>query len=171
MGCNAKEGCPRNRPPHIRVMLRPAFASLLCALGLALALGAAEAPLGTFDRVTIAPTKTSIYIGTVALTMPTFARKNGTYHSSYAAKVFPYFFSNEKGALAITLSDESLRKLERGETVEFSGRAVNTDGEERRVEGKATPADALSGKIKVRVLVAKHLELIFNTSYRFGEQG
>jgi hypothetical protein len=152
-------------------MLRPAFASLLCALGLALALGAAEAPLGTFDRVTIAPTKTSIYIGTVALTMPTFARKNGTYHSSYAAKVFPYFFSNEKGALAITLSDESLRKLERGETVEFSGRAVNTDGEERRVEGKATPADALSGKIKVRVLVAKHLELIFNTSYRFGEQG
>ena len=171
MGCNAKEGCPRNRPPHIRVMLRPAFASLLCALGLALALGAAEAPLGTFERVTIAPTKTSIYIGTVALTMPTFARKNGTYHSSYAAKVFPYFFSNEKGALAITLSDESLRKLERGETVEFSGRAVNTDGEERRVEGKATPADALSGKIKVRVLVAKHLELIFNTSYRFGEQG
>ena len=55
--------------------------------------------------------------------------------------------------------------------MEFSGRAVNTDGEERRVEGKATPADALSGKIKVRVLVAKHLELIFNTSYRFGEQG
>ena len=51
-------------------MLRRAFASLLCALGLALAVGAAEAPLGTFDRVTIAPTKTSIYIGTVALTMP-----------------------------------------------------------------------------------------------------
>lgn len=149
-------------------MLRPAFASLLCALGLALAVGAAEAPLGTFDRVTIAPTNTSIYIGTVALTMPAFDRKNGTYHSSYAAKVFPYFFSNEKGALAITLSDESLRQLERGETVEFSGRAVNTDGEERRVEGKATPADALSGKIKVRVFVAKRLELIFNTSYRFG---
>jgi hypothetical protein len=149
-------------------MLRCASASLLCALGLALAVGAAEAPLGTFDRVTIAPTNTSIYIGTVAMTMPAFERNNGVYHSSYVAKVFPYFFSNEKGALAITLSDESLRKLERGETVEFSGRAVNTDGEERRVEGKATPADALSGKIKVRVFVSKRIELIFNTSYRFG---
>ena len=149
-------------------MLRCASASLLCALGLALAVGAAEAPLGTFDRVTIAPTKTSIYIGTVAMTMPAFERNNGVYHSSYVAKVFPYFFSNEKGALAITLSDESLRKLERGETVQFSGRAVNTDGEERRVEGKATPADALSGKIKVRVFVSKRIELIFNTSYQFG---
>jgi hypothetical protein len=145
-------------------MLRCASASLLCALGLALAVGAAEAPLGTFDRVTM----TSIYIGTVALTMPAFERKNGVYQSSYEAKVFPYFFSNEKGALAITLSDESLRKLERGETAQFSGRAVNTDSEERRVEGKATPADALSGKIKVRVFVSKRIELIFNTSYRFG---
>jgi hypothetical protein len=168
MRCNAKEGCRRIRHPHIRAMLRCASASLLCALGLALAVGAAEAPLGTFDRVTIAPTNTSIYIGTVAMTMPAFERNNGVYHSSYVAKVFPYFFSNEKGALAITLSDESLRKLERGETVEFSGRAVNTDGEERRVEGKATPADALSGKIKVRVFVSKRIELIFNTSYRFG---
>lgn len=149
-------------------MLRRAFASLLCALGLALAVGAAETPLDRFDRVTIAPTKTSIYIGTVAMTMPVFVRKNGVYESTYAAKVFPYFFSNEKGTLAITLTDESLRKLERGETVEFSGRAVNTDGEERRVEGKATPADALSGKIKVRVFVSKRIELIFNTSYRFG---
>ena len=153
-------------------MLRRAIASLLCVLGLALAAGAAETPIGTFDRVTIAPTKTSIYIGTVALTMPTFVRKNGAYESSYAAKVFPYFFSNEKGALTITLSDESLRKLERGEPVEFSGRAVNTEDEERRIEGKATPdgkAGGLKGKIKVRVFVSKRIELIFNTSYRFGE--
>jgi hypothetical protein len=99
-------------------------------------------------------------------------RKNGTYASSYTANVFPYFFSNEKGTLAITLPDESLRKLERGEPVEFSGRAVNTDGEERRITGKATPeegAHALSGKIKVRVFVSKRIELIFNTSYRFGD--
>jgi hypothetical protein len=122
--------------------------------------------------VIIAPTKTSIYIGTVAMTMTTFVRKNGTFESSYAAKVFPYFFANEKGTLAITFSDENLRKLERGEPVEFSGRAVNTDGEERRIEGKATPDEAvagLKGKIKVRVFVSKRIELIFNTSYRFGE--
>lgn len=155
-------------------MVRRPFAVFVCALGLRLAMCGAEAPLSTFDRVTIAPTKTSIYIGSVAMTMPTLVRKNGTYESSYAAKVFPYFFSNEKGTLAIALADEALRKLERGEPVEFSGRAVNTDGEERRIEGKATPhptaVGGLAGKIKVRVFVSKRIELIFNTSYRFGEK-
>lgn len=151
-------------------MVRRPFAVCICALGLRLAMCGAEAPLSTFDRVTIAPTKTSIYIGSVAMTMPTFVRKNGTYESSYAAKVFPYFFSNENGTLTIALADEALRKLERGEPVEFSGRAVNTDGEERRIEGKATPNAAdggTEGKIKVRVFVSKRIELIFNTSYRF----
>ena len=153
-------------------MFRRPWITLIYALGLVFAARAAETPISAFNQVTIAPTKTSIYIGTVAMTMPTFVRKHGAYESSYAAKVFPYFFSNEKGTLAITLSDESLRKLERGEPVEFSGRAQNTDGEERRIEGKAMPdegAGGLRGKIKVRVFVSKRIELIFNTSYRFGE--
>lgn len=169
--------CPANDRTQIRGMMPHPLGTVLRVIAITLTLacatlGAAEAPLSTFDRVTIEPTKTSIYIGTVSMTMPPYVRKNGTYESSYAAKVFPYFFSNEKGTLAITLADESLRKLERGEPVEFSGRAVNTDGEERRIEGKATPdgtAGGLRGKIKVRVFVSKRIELIFNTSYRFGE--
>lgn len=136
---------------------------------------AADAPLPSptlsrYDRVEIAPTKTSIYIGTVALTLPAMERKNGGYEASYAAKVFPYFFYNEKGTMRIVFPDESLRKLERGEVVEFSGRAENTEKEERRVEGKATPdegAGGLKGKIKVRVWVSQRVELIFNTTYRF----
>jgi len=161
-------------------MFRRRIAASVCARVLAWVLAcaamtgarAAEAPISAFERVMIEPTKTSIYIGTVAMTMPVFVRKAGVYESTYAAKVFPYFFSSERGSLAITLSDENLRRLEKGETVEFSGRAVNTDGGERRVEGKATPAEAsggLSGKIKVRVFVSKRVELIFNTSYRFGK--
>lgn len=156
-------------------MSRRPFAALLCILALVQAsMGrGAEAPLATFDHVAIEPTKTSIYIGTVSMTMPTFVRKNGAYESAYVAKVFPYFFYNEKGTLAIAMPEESLRKLERGEPVEFSGRAVNTAGEERRIEGKATPDQepgGLKGKIKVRVFVSKRIELIFNTSYRFGEK-
>lgn len=127
------------------------------------------APLSTYDQVTIAPTKTSIYIGTVSMTMPTMTRSKGVYESTYQAKVFPYFFSSESGKFSIEISDEQLRQLERGEVVEFKGRGENTDREERRVEGKATPADATSGKIKVRVWVSKKIELIFNTTYRFGE--
>jgi hypothetical protein len=104
------------------------------------------------------------------MTMPAFVRINGGFEANYAAKVFPFFFYNEAGKLRVEISDESLRQLARGEVVEFKGRAVREDGAERRVEGKATPADATSGKIKVRVFYSKRIELIFNTTYRFHER-
>lgn len=152
---------------------------VICALALSAAGGRAEgagatvgtlAPLANFSRVAIEPTKTSIYIGTVSLTMPAFSREAETYRSSYVAKVFPYFFYNEHGTLTISLPNDGLQRLEKGEVVAFSGRARNSAGEERRVEGKATPAvdtAGMSGKIKVRVFVSKRVELIFNTTYRF----
>ena len=130
-----------------------------------------ERPLSDYDRIDVAPTKTSIYLGSVAMTMPTFARRDGVYESTYTAKVFPYFFYNENGTLAVDLSEEHLRQLERGETIEFNGRAVTVDGKERRVEGKATPIDSRQGKIKVRVFYTKRIELIFNTTYRFLDAG
>jgi hypothetical protein len=148
-------------------MFRHLLVAGLFAAGLAIAAAAAESPISRFDRVDIAPTKTSIYIGSISMTMPTFVRKDGTYSAAYTAKVFPYFFYNEKGTLAIDLSDEKLRQLERGEPIEFEGRGVSTDGEPRRVAGRAVPTDADSGKIKVRVFVSKKIQLIFNTTYRF----
>lgn len=151
-------------------MLRRLPLILLCLLAFSGKAGGAESPLARFNSVAIAPTKTSIYIGSVALTMPAFVRTGGVYESTYAAKVFPYFFSSETGRLAITLPDESLLKLERGEPVEFTGRAINSDREDHRIEGKATPVDAAHGKIKVRVFVSPRIELIFNTTYRFLEK-
>lgn len=118
-------------------------------------------------RVTVEPTWTSIYLGTVSLKVPDFTRHGATYESPYAAKVIPFFFYNEKGRLSVDLDDAALARLARGETVEFKGRAVSAGGEERRVEGKATPADAVTGKLKVRVAVSAKIELIFNTTYRF----
>lgn len=143
---------------------------LLLSLGVLAWAGAraAEPDPARHDAVLIAPTKTSIYIGSVSMTMPTFTRKDGTYTSTYSAKVFPYFFYNEHGTLAIDVSDDMLRRLDQGEVVEFHGRGLSSDGEERRIEGKATPADATTGKIKVRVFVSKRIQLIFNTTYRFG---
>ena len=141
--------------------------AVLCALTLALSSRAAEVSLALFDKVDIEPAKTSIFLGSVTMTMTTFARKHGIYEAPYTAKLFPYFFLNERGRLLVDVSDEMLRKLERGEAVEFKGRALRDDGVERRVEGKATPADTTGGKIKVRIFVTKKLELIFNTTYRF----
>jgi hypothetical protein len=149
-------------------MLRRVLPLAFCAAALAAIAPPASPPLANlFDRVEIAPTKTSIYVGSVSMTMPPFARKNGRYESTYTAKVFPYFFSSEAGSLTVEISDEQLAKLARGDAIDFTGRALRTDGAERRIAGKATPADAKSGKIKVRVSVSKRVELIFNTTYRF----
>lgn len=142
---------------------------LQVALAFGTCLLAAE-PRPDFSKVEIAPTRTSIYIGLVSLTMPDFVRLEGRYESTYAAKVFPYFFSNETGRLGIDFSDAQLERLARGETVEFTGSATNHEQAARRVEGKATPTDALSGKLKVRVFVSPKIELIFNTTYRFFPQ-
>ena len=150
-------------------MLRRLPFALLCALLVASTLPAAEAPLDRYQTVTVEPTKPSIYVGTVSLTMPVLVREGATYATTYAARVFPYFFSSEQGRLWIDFPVGDLRRLERGETINFTGRARNDDGEERRVEGRVVPADAFTGKIKVRVFVSKRIELIFNTTYRFGE--
>ncbi len=168
--------CARNR--YLSRLRRPSSAARFFAMSLrwpaafsvllfSAALATASDDLGVYARVDIAPTKTSIYIGSVSMTMPTFVRENGTYSAAYTAKVFPYFFYNEKGTLSIDVGDDELRRLERGEPVDFEGRGVNADGEERRVAGRAVPTDAHSGEIKVRVFVSKRIQLIFNTTYRF----
>jgi hypothetical protein len=151
---------------------------LRCIALLTLSIALAEAadapplaPLTRYDRVDVAPAKTSIYVGSVTMTMTTFVRKNGSYDADYTAKVVPYFFFNEAGRLTIEFSDDQLRRLEHGDAVEFQGRGLRNDGVERHLEGKVTPADAESGKIKVRVFVSKRTELIFNTTYRFKREG
>ncbi len=130
---------------------------------------AAELPLDRYNRVDIADAKTSIYIGSITMKLPTFVRENGVFSAPYQAKVFPYFFYNESGTLSIAIPDETLRALERGEVIHFTGQAFNDDGEERHVEGRAIPdgPNSLSGSIKVRVFVSKKIQLIFNTTYRF----
>ena len=120
-----------------------------------------------YTRVVVAPAKTSIYLGTVSMTMPAFVRVSGGFEAAYTAKVFPFFFYNETGRLRVEIPAASLRQLERGEAIDFKGRAVCEDGAERRVEGRATPANGASGKLKVRVFYSKRIELIFNTTYRF----
>jgi hypothetical protein len=150
-------------------MIRRLLLACLCSVTWGLTASATEdASLARYDRVEIAPAKTSIYVGSVAMTLTPFLRKNGVYHSVYHAKVFPYFFWNEQGWIAIEISDDALRQLAKGEVVQFQGRGMNDDGEERHIEGRAVPADANTGKIKVRVFVSKRIQLIFNTTYRIG---
>ena len=148
-------------------MFRRGFALALIAVALCVRAADPSPPRAVFDRVIVAPAKTSIYVGSVSMTMPVLARRDGAYESSYTATVFPLFFYNETGRLTVEISAAQLEQLARGEAIDFKGRAVRDDGAERRVEGRATPADAVSGKLKVRVFYSKRIELIFNTTYRF----
>ena len=89
---------------------------------------------GLFAKVDVAPTRTSIYIGTVSMTMPTFVRVGDTFQTTYAAKVFPFMFYNEHGTLTINATDAQLEQLAKGETVILSGQGIRDDGASRRVE-------------------------------------
>ncbi|HWA84818.1 MAG TPA: hypothetical protein VG710_01235 [Opitutus sp.] len=141
---------------------------VLClSLAFAASAAAADADLGRYDRVEIASTKTSIYLGTVTMTMPPFVRRGGAYESIYTARVFPFFFLNEKGKIAISVSDDALRRLARGEPIDFEGQGTAPNGDFRRLTGHAIPSDANSGKLTVRVFVSKRIQLIFHTTYRF----
>jgi hypothetical protein len=142
-------------------VLRLLLLAVLAVLG-SPASGRATGPL-----VAVAPARTSIYLGTVSISMPPFRREGETYHSTYTTRVFPFFFYNEHGALSIDLPDAELARLAAGETIEFSGRAANSAGEPRRIAGRAVPTSPGEGRIKVRVFVTPRIELIFNTTYAF----
>jgi hypothetical protein len=125
-----------------------------------------------YDTVLVPRVKTSIYIGSVALTMTPLKRgADQVYAADYKATVVPFFMFNESGQLRITFTDGQLARLATGERVEFSGDGKNKGGSPRPITGHAT-ADtpgAKTGKIKVRVFVTKKTALVFDTTYAFEE--
>jgi hypothetical protein len=122
--------------------------------------------IGDWDFVTVAPMKTSIYVGSVSLTTGELKREGDKFSTTYEAKVRPWFFWGETGRITITLSLADLEKLGRGERVEFTGEAFNHKNKPRKVTGRAERTDGATGKIKVRIGV-DDTELIFNGTYRF----
>jgi len=122
--------------------------------------------IGDWDSVTIAPMKTSIYIGSVSLTTGVFKRAENQFSTTYEAKVWPWFFWSETGRISITVPAADLEKLSRGERIEFTGEAFNHKNKPRKVTGRAERINGASGKIKVRISV-DDTELIFNGNYRF----
>lgn len=126
----------------------------------------APAPTPAVVTVAVEPARTSIYVGTVSLTMPTFVRRGSWFEATYDCKVFPYFFANEHGTLRIEVPDADLHALQHGQAIDFRGEARSHRDAGRTVEGRATPETPTEGRIKVRVKVTRRIELIFNTNYR-----
>ena len=139
---------------------------LLLLLGAAASLTADTSQfIGDWDSVTVAPMKTSIYVGSVSLATGVFRREGDKFSTTYEAKVWPWFFWGETGKITITLPHADLVKLSQGERVEFTGEAFNHKNKPRKVTGRADRTDGAKGKIKVRISV-DDTELIFNGTYR-----
>lgn len=145
--------------------MRRFLAALSIAAALAEPAWGAEDSLAPYNVVAIKSATTSVFVATVTMTMPPFVRKNVVYSSTYSAKVFPYFFYNEKGRIWIVVSDDDLRRAAKGGSVDFKGSAVNEAGDVRKVEGHATPTGPTSGNIRVRVFVTRRIALTYDTTY------
>ena len=146
-------------------MRSPLKTLCLVALVLLSPLCRAEEALDRFGVVLIKPSSTSIYIGTVSMTMPPFVRRDAVYTSTYYARVFPYFFYNETGRISIVIPDPDLRRIDQGSPIDFTGSALSDTGERRRVEGRATPTGPTTGRIRVRVFVTRRIALTYETTY------
>jgi hypothetical protein len=131
----------------------------------AASLPAASDPMAKYGLVAITPAVANIYIATVSMEFQPFVRHNAVFSSTYSARVFPYFFYNERGRIWIVVPDDMLRRVDRGESVDFAGRAISDSGDERRVDGHATPTGPSTGRIRVRVFVSRRISLTYDTTY------
>jgi len=109
--------------------------------------------------------------GQATLIIGELRRTNGVYSGDYKLKVFPYFLKNDKGRLAITVSDATLAKASHGQVVSVTGTATSVKtGLSRDIEATATPTNASGGKLKLW-FTAGDRKMIFEPAYHFAESG
>jgi hypothetical protein len=119
----------------------------------------------------IDPSSMPIAAGTATLTIGALQRVNGIYSGNYKVKVFPFFLKNERGRLAIIVSDESLAKINRGEVAAIIGTAITSgdDSIARHIDATATPIDIDHGMLKLWFM-AGNRKMTFEPAYHFADK-
>jgi hypothetical protein len=104
--------------------------------------------------------------GKATLTVGPLERTDGVYRGDYKFTVFPWIQSNEKGTLAIFVSDKSLAEAARGMVVTNSGMATTSgnSGVRRLIVAIATPIDKDHGTLKLTFMAGKW-KMVFMTAY------
>ena len=129
------------------------------------ALGA-QAPVPR-RSLTIAECELSLPLARVTLVPGTLTPQGDLYTGSYQVRVLPLPIGNESGRMSVRVPEEALRRLERGQTVTFTGEAVNQRGLRRQVDARATPSGPDAGRVHLRI-TADGRRLVFDADYRFG---
>jgi hypothetical protein len=120
-------------------------------------------------KLFIDPSSTSVALrGKASLIVSPLTHRNGNYVGEYQLKVRPYFFKSEKGSLLLAAPDDSVRKLQAGTAINFTGKAVtHKDGRLHVVLGRATPSSGDRGSVTFSIITDDEGKLVFNTSYHF----
>ena len=123
----------------------------------------------------IDPSSMPIATGKATLIIGALQRADGVYSGDYKLKVFPWFLKNEKGRLAIVVSDESLAEINQGKVATIVGTATTTTsgkgGRTRHIDATATPADINRGTLKLWFTTAGNRKMIFEPAYHFAGAG
>jgi hypothetical protein len=131
---------------------------------------AMAAPSATNLMLMIGPSSMPIAAGQATLTIGMLQRANGVYWGDYKVTVSPYFFKNEHGRLAITVSDETLARLRRGQGAAVIGTATSsgTSGATRHVDATAMPSSNDRGVLKLWFMAGDR-KMVFEPAYHFGD--
>lgn len=124
------------------------------------------------DRIlVIDPSSMPVTAGKATLIIGALHRVDGVYKGDYRIKVFPYFLKNEKGTLAIIVSDDSLAGINQGRVVPIVGTATSSgrNGPSRHIDATATPVDLNHGMLKLWFM-AGDMKMIFEPAYHFADR-
>ena len=107
--------------------------------------------------------------GKATLIIGPLQRTNGIYTGDYKLKVFPWFFKNQTGTLAIVVSDASLAEAGQGRVVAITGTATTSGkgGQSRPIAAIATPVNMDHGTLKLWFTTAANRKMIFEPAYHF----
>jgi hypothetical protein len=119
----------------------------------------------------IDPSSMPVDGGKATLTIGALHWAGGVYSGGYKIKVSPYFFKNEKGRLAIIVSDESLAEISQGMAISVVGTATTSGkgGIRRHIDAVATPDGINHGTLKLWFMAGDR-RMIFKPAYHFSEK-
>jgi hypothetical protein len=146
--------------------------ALLAAVGGTASAAPAATNSAAANRVLlIDPSSMPVAAGKATLIIGTLVRTNGVYVGDYKLKVFPYFLKNDKGRLAIVVSDATLAMVTQGKPAAITGSATTAkNGQTRHIEATARPTDSQHGKLKLW-FIAGGRKMIFEPAYHFAGEG
>jgi hypothetical protein len=121
----------------------------------------------------IDPSSVPVAAGRATLIIGALQRTNGVFSGDYKIRVFPYFLKNEKGRLAIVVSDQSLAGINQGNVEAIIGTATTSGkgGRSRHIDATATPTDINRGSLKLWFTTAGNRKMVFAPAYHFAGNG